>query len=41
MEKESIKDITAGQEIPEPPPAESRRAEMLPTLPSGYVLPEE
>lgn len=33
-----MKDTTAGQEIP---PAESGRAEMLPTLPSGYAFTKE
>ena len=37
-EKKSIKGTTAGQGIPEPSPAESQRAEMLP---SGYALPKE
>lgn len=40
-EKKSSKDTTAGQEIPEPPLAESGRAEMLPSLPSGSTLPKE
>lgn len=38
MEKTSIKDTTDGQEIPEPLPAESKRAQMLPP---GYTLPKE
>lgn len=38
MEKTSIKDTTDGQENPEPLPAESKRAEVLPP---GYTLPKE
>lgn len=41
MENKSRKDSTAGQEIPEPPPAEHGRTEMLPTLTWGYALPKE
>lgn len=40
MEKKSIKDTTTGWEIPEPPPAASGKAVMLPTLPSGALFPK-